>query len=84
VKHFCAQIHNTLAKTLKYAQVWGTSTKHMGQRVGLKHTLQDEDVVQIMKGDKADPEDLKGRFSITKKNDPDRISDRVKKAKLKT
>jgi hypothetical protein len=46
----------------------------MGQRVGLKHTLQDEDVVQIMKG----------RFSITKKNDPDRISDRVKKAKLKT
>ena len=56
----------------------------MGQRVGLKHTLQDEDVVQIMKGDKADPEDLKGRFSITKKNDPDRISARVKKAKLTT
>ena len=31
-----------------------------------------------------DPEDLKGRFSVTKKNDPDRIADRVKKAKLKT
>jgi ribosome-interacting GTPase 1 len=84
VKHFCSQIHNTLAKTLKYAQVWGTSTKHMGQRVGLKHALQDEDVVQVVKGDKADPEDLKGRFSVTKKNDPDRIADRVKKAKLKT
>jgi ribosome-interacting GTPase 1 len=84
VKHFCSQIHNTLAKTLKYAQVWGTSTKHMGQRVGLKHSLQDEDVVQVVKGDKADPEDLKGRFSVTKKNDPDRIADRVKKAKLKT
>jgi len=84
VKHFCAQIHNTLAKTLKYAQVWGTSTKHMGQRVGLKHALRDEDVVQVVKGDKADPEDLKGRFSVTKKNDPDRIADRVKKAKLKT
>ena len=43
-----------------------------------------EDVVQVVKGDKADPEDLKGRFSVTKKNDPDRIADRVKKAKLKT
>ena len=84
VKNFCDQIHNTLTKTLKYAQVWGTSTKHMGQRVGLKHTLEDEDVVQIVKGDKADPEDLKGRFSTTKKNDPARIADRVKKAKLKT
>jgi len=84
VKHFCGQIHNTLAKTLKYAQVWGTSAKHMGQRVGLKHTLEDEDVVQIVKGDKADPDDLKGRFSTTKRNDPDRIADRVKKTKLKT
>ena len=50
----------------------------------LKHALRDEDVVQVVKGDKADPEDLKGRFSVTKKNDPDRIADRVKKAKLKT
>jgi hypothetical protein len=56
----------------------------MGQRVGLKHTLQDEDVVQIMNGDNAEPEYLNGRYPITKNNDPDRISDRVKKAKLKT
>ena len=85
VRHFCAQIHNTLAKTLKYAQVWGTSAKYMGQRVGLKHALEDEDVVQIVKDEtKLDPDALKGRFSTTKKNDPDRIADRVKKAKLKT
>mmetsp|Transcript_17501 Transcript_17501/g.43371 ORF Transcript_17501/g.43371 Transcript_17501/m.43371 type:complete len:411 (-) Transcript_17501:191-1423(-) len=84
VKNFCNQIHNTLAKTLKYAQVWGVSTKHMGQRVGLKHLLGDEDVVQIVKGDKPEPDDLKGRFSTTKRNDPARIGDRVKKAKLKT
>ena len=33
---------------------------------------------------KRDPDDLKGRFSTTKRNDPDRIADRVKKTKLKT
>jgi hypothetical protein len=69
---------------LKYAQVWGTSAKHMGQRVGVKHPLEDEDVVQLVKGDKVDKDELKGRFSVTKKNDPARIADRVKKAKLKT
>eukprot|EP00227_Mantoniella_beaufortii_P006988 CAMPEP_0197614644 /NCGR_PEP_ID=MMETSP1326-20131121/59629_1 /TAXON_ID=1155430 /ORGANISM="Genus nov. species nov., Strain RCC2288" /LENGTH=409 /DNA_ID=CAMNT_0043183517 /DNA_START=185 /DNA_END=1414 /DNA_ORIENTATION=+ len=84
VKQFCNQISTALAKQLKYAQVWGTSTKHMGQRVGVKHTLQDEDVVQIVKGDKSNPEDLAGRFSTTKRNDPARIADRVKKAKLKS
>jgi hypothetical protein len=57
----------------------------MGQRVGLKHALSDEDVVQVVKDDGAvDKEELKGRFSTTKKNDPARIADRVKKAKLKT
>ena len=84
VKDFCDQIHNTMAKNLKYAQVWGTSAKHMGQRVGVKHPLEDEDVVQLVKGDKVDKDELKGRFSVTKKNDPARIADRVKKAKLKT
>ena len=60
MRHFCAQIHNTLAKTLKYAQVWGTSAKYMGQRVGLKHALEDEDVVQIVKDEtKLDPDALK-------------------------
>jgi hypothetical protein len=63
VKHFCDQIHNTLSRGLKYAQVWGVSAKHMGQRVGLKHALSDEDVVQVVKDDGAvDKEELKGRF----------------------
>ena len=38
----------------------------------------------LVKGDKVDKDELKGRFSVTKKNDPARIADRVKKAKLKT
>jgi uncharacterized protein len=35
-------------KTFKYALVWG-SGKHMPQRCGLAHVLEDEDVVQIVK-----------------------------------
>ena len=50
----------------------------------MKHALEDEDVVQLVKGDKVDKDEFKGRFSVTKKNDPARIADRVKKAKLKT
>lgn len=51
VKHFCSQLHADLPDQLKYALVWGTSPKHMGQRCGLKHRLDDEDVVQIVKSD---------------------------------
>lgn len=31
------------------ALVWGASVKHQPQKVGKDHTLQDEDVVQIVK-----------------------------------
>lgn len=43
----CKQIHNTLTREFKYALVWGVSSKHMPQRVGLTHQLADEDVVQV-------------------------------------
>eukprot|EP01126_Amoeba_proteus_P021106 TRINITY_DN213_c0_g1_i1.p1 TRINITY_DN213_c0_g1~~TRINITY_DN213_c0_g1_i1.p1 ORF type:complete len:407 (-),score=75.91 TRINITY_DN213_c0_g1_i1:255-1475(-) len=43
------QIHQDLLTNFKYAMVWGTSTKYNGpQRCGLKHVLQDEDVLQIV------------------------------------
>lgn len=29
------------------AQVWGTSSQHYPQRCGLKHVLEDQDVVQV-------------------------------------
>lgn len=83
VTHFCSQLHAELPKQLKYALVWGTSPKHMGQRVGLRHALEDEDVVQVVKSDDHLLVGV-GRFSTTKRNDPAKIADRVKKTKLKT
>jgi small GTP-binding protein len=45
----CNQIHKSLVQDFKYAIVWGSSTKHSPQHVGLGHMLADEDVVQVMK-----------------------------------
>ena len=49
VEALCNQIHKSLAKDFKYSMVWGSSTKHSPQHVGLAHVLHDEDVVQIVK-----------------------------------
>jgi ribosome-interacting GTPase 1 len=45
----CHAIHRTLVQDFRYALVWGTSTKHNPQRVGLAHVLENEDVLQVMK-----------------------------------
>ena len=50
IQAFCSQIHKTLLREFQYALVWGTSAKHMPQRVGAQHTLEDEDVVQARAG----------------------------------
>jgi len=85
VEKFCEHLHRDLAKQLEYAAVWGTSSKHLPQRCGAAHKLEDEDVVQIVKKKKAvaDNSELRGRFR-TEKDEPKRIADRVKKAPLKT
>ncbi|XP_065312973.1 developmentally-regulated GTP-binding protein 2-like isoform X2 [Gordionus sp. m RMFG-2023] len=49
IEHLCHSIHRTLASNYKYGIVWGKSVKFSPQRVGLQHTLADEDVVQIIK-----------------------------------
>ena len=43
------KIHKHLILDFKYAQVWGHSAKHNPQRVGEKHILMDEDIVQVVK-----------------------------------
>ncbi|KAJ5573628.1 Ribosome-interacting GTPase 2 [Penicillium hispanicum] len=48
IEDVCDQIHRTLKETFKYALVWGASARHVPQRVGLGHTVADEDVVSIV------------------------------------
>jgi len=45
----CNKLHRKLRKDFRYGLVWGKSVKFGGQRVGLKHVLQDEDVLTIIK-----------------------------------
>lgn len=45
----CNKLHRDLKKDFRYALVWGKSVKFGGQRVGLTHTMEDEDVLTIVK-----------------------------------
>src|SRR2546423_3952339 len=49
----CGQTHRTLKDTFQYALVCGSSAKHVPQRVGLSHKVEDDDVVQIVSAWKA-------------------------------
>ena len=84
VENFCKTIHRDLVSQLNYALVWGKSVKHYPQRCGLAHILADEDVVQVVMKKKAVAEGaLRGRFKQSS-DKPAKLSDRVKKAPLKT
>ncbi|MEE8167824.1 MAG: GTP-binding protein [Candidatus Hydrothermarchaeales archaeon] len=48
VGDLCDRLHTDLKKNFKYAQVWGSSAKHDGQRVGVRHKLKDKDVLMIV------------------------------------
>ena len=47
VAEAATQVHKDLSKGLKYAVLWGDSSKFDGQRVGKEHQLVDEDVIEI-------------------------------------
>lgn len=44
----CLKIHKNFVEFFRYAQVWGPSAKFDAQKLGLKHELQDGDVVTIV------------------------------------
>lgn len=49
VEDVCNKLHRSMKKEFRYGLVWGKSVKFGGQRVGLQHILQDEDVLTIIK-----------------------------------
>ncbi|MEO9319468.1 MAG: GTP-binding protein [Nitrososphaera sp.] len=49
IQDVCNKIHRNMAKNFRYGLVWGSSAKFAGQKVGLDHILQDEDVLTIVK-----------------------------------
>lgn len=44
----CDRLHRDFKRNFRYAQVWGRSAKHQGQRAGLSHELQDGDLLTII------------------------------------
>ena len=49
VEDFCNAIHKTIVEQFRIAIVYGRSVKHQPQRVGLTHSLEDEDIITIVK-----------------------------------
>ena len=45
----CDKLHRSMRRDFRYALVWGSSVKFGGQRVGIGHVLDDEDVLTIIK-----------------------------------
>ncbi len=44
----CDKVHRGMKDEFRYAQVWGKSVKFGGQRVGMTHRLEDQDVLTIV------------------------------------
>jgi len=48
VKDFTERIHKELVESFNFARIWGKSAIFPGQKVGLAHELNDNDVVEIV------------------------------------
>ncbi len=47
IENLAKDIHTSFPKLFRYARVWGKSCEFQGQRVGLEHALNDEDIVEL-------------------------------------
>lgn len=47
VRDVCKKLHRGMLESFRYAKVWGKSVRYQGQRVGLDHVLEDEDILTI-------------------------------------
>src|SRR5659263_42218 len=44
----CDKLHRDFRKRFRYAQIWGISAKHEGQRAGLDHVMNDNDILTLV------------------------------------
>jgi small GTP-binding protein len=44
----CDKLHRDIRNRFRYAQVWGDSAKHKGQRLGIDHMLLDGDILTLI------------------------------------
>jgi uncharacterized protein len=49
IRDLCESLHRDFLEKFRYANVWGKSVKHAGQRCGIGHVLKDKDIVSIVK-----------------------------------
>jgi ribosome-interacting GTPase 1 len=48
VEDICMKLHRRFKNDFRYANIWGSSAKFPGQKVGLRHVLRDADIVQLV------------------------------------
>lgn len=49
IEDVCNKLHSSFKEKFLYAKIWGKSAKYPGQRKGLDHTLEEGDVINIVK-----------------------------------
>ena len=45
-KSLCRKVKND--PKIRYAKIWGPSSKFAGQKIGLKHVVKDKDIVEFV------------------------------------
>jgi ribosome-interacting GTPase 1 len=48
IQEVALKLHRDFVRNFRQARVWGSSVKFPGQKVGLEHQLQDQDVLRII------------------------------------
>ncbi|MHA2248334.1 MAG: OBG GTPase family GTP-binding protein [Candidatus Hodarchaeales archaeon] len=48
VEDICIKLHRRFKNDFRFANIWGSSAKFPGQKVGLRHVLKDADIVKIV------------------------------------